>query len=347
MQALTQQIKTWAKTLGFQQVGITDTDLSTAEKKLHQWLSQGYHADMAYMHKHGLKRSRPALLVSETVRVISLRMDYLPESQEAMQQCLNNPQRAYISRYALGRDYHKTVRKRTAQLAKQIQTATENFSYRVFVDSAPVLEKPLAQKAGLGWQGKHSNLIDKRSGSWFFLAEIYTNLALDIDQPEQNHCGSCQRCLNDCPTQAIVKPYQVDARLCISYLTIEHVGVFPEALRPLIGNRIYGCDDCQLVCPWNRFAKQTQESDFFARHDLDTATLLDLFLWDEITFLDKTAGSPIRRIGHARWLRNIAIALGNAPPTAAIRQALQQRLNHPDEAVQIHCAWALKRQNHV
>ena len=340
---LTQKIKTWGNALGFQKIGIADTDLAVAEKTFNQWLANDYHADMDYMHKHGQKRTHPALLIPETVRVISLRMDYLPESHAQMQQCLDQSQRAYISRYALGRDYHKTVRKRTAQLAKRIQAETENFNYRVFVDSAPVLEKPLAQKAGLGWQGKHSNIIDKQAGSWFFLAEIYTNLPLVVDEPASPHCGHCQACLDICPTQAIVAPYEVDARLCISYLTIEYYGVFPEHLRPLLGNRIYGCDDCQLVCPWNRFARQTTETDFLPRQGLNDATLLDLFLWDEATFLKKTEGSPIRRIGYARWLRNIAIALGNASPSTDITQALQQRLNYENEAVQVHSEWALKQ----
>ncbi len=343
MEALAQQIKGWATELGFQAVGITNTDLTQAEQQFNQQLYQGYYGEMAFMHRHGHKRSRPALLVPETLRIISLAMNYLPEAQTTLQQRLMQPQTAYISRYALGRDYHKTVRQRTAQLAAKIQAATANFHYRVFVDSAPVLEKPLAQKAGLGWQGKHNSLINKQKGSWFFLAEIYTNLPLPPDRAATNHCGRCTACINVCPTHAIVAPYQVDARLCISYLTIEYSGTIPEALRPLLGNRIYGCDDCQLVCPWNRFAQLTQETDFLPRHGLDSAQLLSLFLWDEATFLRKTEGSAIRRIGHVRWLRNIAIALGNSVKTPEILHALQQRRNDSSELVQQHCAWALTR----
>ncbi len=311
---LAARIKTWGQELGFQQVGITDTDLGAAEARLRDWLAEGRHGTMEYMARHGLKRSRPADLVPGTIRVISVRMDYLPESQGVMQTRLEDPQGAFISRYALGRDYHKVLRHRLQRLAERILAEIGPFGYRVFVDSAPVLEKPLAAKAGLGWIGKHTNLIHPKAGSWFFLGEIYTDLALPIDTPMADHCGRCRACIEVCPTRAIVAPYELDARLCISYLTIEHAGSIPEELRPLIGNRIYGCDDCQLVCPWNRFARLGAEPDFQARHGLDTVSLIEVFAWDEATFLDRTQGSAIRRIGHIRWLRNIAVALGNAPP---------------------------------
>jgi epoxyqueuosine reductase len=342
---LTQHIKAWGETLGFQQVGIASIDLSLAEQRLHDWLAQQYHGDMDYMQRHGLKRSRPDLLESGTLSVISVRMDYLPDTHERMENLLNMPHLAYISRYALGRDYHKLLRKRLASLAKSIQQAIGEFHYRVFVDSAPVLEKPLAQQAGLGWIGKHTNLLNQQAGSWFFLGEIYTDLPLPPDDAAESHCGRCQACMQICPTQAIVAPYQLDARRCISYLTIELAGAIPESLRPLLGNRIYGCDDCQLICPWNRFAQHTIETDFLPRHGLDTAHLLDLFAWNESEFLARTEGSAIRRIGHERWLRNIAIALGNGIDTPAVRAALQARLKHPSHLVNSHVQWALGQLN--
>ncbi|NOQ13330.1 MAG: tRNA epoxyqueuosine(34) reductase QueG [Methyloprofundus sp.] len=342
MNELSQQIKHWGYELGFQQVGISDTNLQQAEQRLQHWLAQGYHADMEYMHKHGLKRSRPALLQPETVSIISVRMDYLPEAQENIETTVNNPVAAFISRYALGRDYHKVLRKRLQKLAQRIEQEVGVFGYRAFVDSAPVLEKAIAEKAGLGWIGKHSNIINKKAGSWFFLGEIYTSLPLSIDVPSNNHCGQCSACLDICPTQAIVAPYQVDARRCISYLTIELKGSIPEDLRPLMGNRIYGCDDCQLICPWNRFARITKETDFSPRHNLNAQHLIELFNWTEAQFLRKTEGSAIRRIGHEQWQRNIAVALGNAPATQIVKQALNNKINHPSELVREHVHWALK-----
>jgi len=345
--ALRSDIKRWGEALGLQHVGITDCDLSDAEQRLMQWLGDGMHGEMAWMERHGSKRTRPAELVPGTLTVISARLDYLPESHAAIEDALADPARAFVSRYALGRDYHKLLRRRLQRLAERIEARIGALGYRVFVDSAPVMEKPLAQKAGLGWQGKHTNLIDKRAGSWFFLGEIYCDLPLAPDEPATDHCGDCQACIDICPTDAIVAPYVLDARRCISYLTIEHPGSIPTELRPGIGNRIYGCDDCQLVCPWNRFAQLTGEADFRPRQDLDVATLLTLFDWDEETFLGNTEGSAIRRIGHERWLRNIAVALGNAPPSAQICQALQVRTTHPSEVVREHVAWALERQSAV
>lgn len=340
---LSNQIKGWGKALGFQQVGISDTQLDEAEDYLHQWLQKGYQGQMSYMEKHGLKRTRPDQLIPDTQRIISVRMDYLPESAEQIEQSLNNPLQAFISRYALGRDYHKLLRQRLQKLAEIIKAEVPEIEYRVFVDSAPVMEKAIAEKAGLGWIGKHSNLINRKAGSWFFLGEIYISLALPVTETTSNHCGSCNACLDICPTQAIVAPYQVDARLCISYLTIELHDSIPEALRPAIGNRIYGCDDCQLICPWNRFANLSKEADFNPRHNLDKSQLIELFLWTGTEFLKKTEGSAIRRLGHERWLRNIAIALGNSPADAAIETALLKQVNHPSEMVREHVKWALER----
>jgi epoxyqueuosine reductase len=340
-QALAERIKTWGCELGFQQIGITDTDLAHAEPRLLDWLARGYHGEMDYMARHGTKRSRPAELVTGTLSVISARMDYQPESRATLHERLADPAGAFISRYALGRDYHKVLRRRLQHLADRLAAHIGPFGHRVFVDSAPVMEKPLAEKAGLGWIGKHSNLINPRAGSWFFLGEIYTDLPLPPDQPMADHCGRCRACLDACPTGAIVAPYQVDGRRCISYLTIELKGAIPEPLRPLIGNRIHGCDDCQLVCPWNRFARLTEESDFLPRHGLDTATLIALFAWDEPTFLSRTEGSAIRRLGHERWLRNLAVALGNAPDSPEVRIALEARSDHSSPLVREHVAWAL------
>lgn len=343
---LAQEIKRWGAELGFQKIGISDVQLDAAEAHLRDWLKKGFHGAMHYMAQHGAKRSRPALLQSGTVRIISGRMDYLPERQDALQACLDNPARAFVSRYALGRDYHKLLRKRLQQLADKIAHAIGPFGYRVFTDSAPVLEKAIAEKAGLGWIGKHSNLIDEQTGSWFFLGEIYVDLPLPVDTPATNHCGTCHACLDICPTRAIVAPYQVDARRCISYLTIELKEAIPVELRPLMGNRIYGCDDCQLVCPWNKFAVITHETDFHARHNLDSATLIELFGWTETEFLNHTEGSAIRRIGYERWLRNIAVALGNAPQSSSVIDALQTRLQHPSALVRDHVAWALSQHTH-
>jgi epoxyqueuosine reductase len=340
---LAEDIKHWGQTLGFQQVGIADTELSEAEQHLYTWLAAGYHGEMAWMARHGRKRSRPAQLVPGTLRVISVRMDYLPQTQTRLNRLLHEPEQAYISCYAWGRDYHKVLRKRLQQLAERIAEHVGEYGYRVFVDSAPVLEKPLAQKAGLGWIGKHSNLLQRESGSWFFLGEIYTDLPLPVDAPVSDHCGTCQSCIEACPTDAIVAPYQVDARRCISYLTIELRGAIPESLRPLIGNRIYGCDDCQLVCPWNRFATLSTERDFAPRHGLDNSELISLFAWNEETFLHNTAGSAIRRIGYECWLRNIAVALGNAPSSPPLIAALQSRRDHPSSLVREHVTWALSR----
>jgi epoxyqueuosine reductase len=346
MADLALQIKQWGQELGFQQVGITGTDLPEAEARLQNWLDNNFHGEMDYMQRHGLKRSRPELLHPGTVRVISVRMDYQAESAAEMNQALADPASAYISRYALGRDYHKLMRNRLQKLADKIQAET-GFEFpesmRAFVDSAPVLEKALAEKAGLGWIGKHSNLINRKAGSWFFLGELFTNLPLPIDDPATAHCGQCHACLDICPTQAIIAPYQVDARRCVSYLTIELHGSIPEDLRPLIGNRIYGCDDCQLICPWNRFAKMTGEQDFSPRHRLNTRQLLEVFAWTEAEFLAKTEGSAIRRIGYQRWLRNIAVALGNAPKSPLIIDALKARLDHDSDMVREHVQWALAR----
>jgi len=343
LQHLSQQIKDWGMALGFQQVGISHTDLTTAEQRLQTWLDKGYHGEMHYMASHGLKRSRPALLQENTRSIISVRMDYLAEGVADSQLCLDTPEHAFVSRYALGRDYHKVLRNRLQKLAERIQDTIGPFGYRAFVDSAPVLEKAIAEQAGLGWIGKHSNLINRKAGSWFFLGELYTDLPLAIDTPANNHCGSCQSCMDLCPTQAIVAPYQVDARLCISYLTIEFAGSIPEQLRPLIGNRIYGCDDCLLACPWNRFAHFSREPDFQPRHQLDNTTLLKLFAWTEKQFLLNTEGSAIRRIGFSRWQRNIAIALGNGPAHSDSIRLLEQRLPESDDLLAEHIHWALQQ----
>ncbi len=340
---LAQQIKRWGEQLGFQQLGICDTGLDEAEAHLTRWLARGFNGDMHYMARHGTKRTRPAELLPGTLRIISVRMDYLPDEPDPAQ-ILDDPARAFVSRYALGRDYHKVLRRRLQQLADRIAEQAGPFGYRAFVDSAPVMEKALAAKAGLGWIGKHSNLLNRDAGSWFFLGELYTDLPLPVDTPVEDHCGDCMACLDICPTQAIVAPYQVDARRCISYLTIELHGSIPASLRPLIGNRIYGCDDCQQVCPWNRFAQPSNEADFAPRHGLDSAALLELFGWSENEFLDRTAGSAIRRIGYVRWLRNLAVALGNAPPNPAIVEALEARRDHPNALVREHVGWALAQQ---
>ncbi|MFZ1326500.1 MAG: tRNA epoxyqueuosine(34) reductase QueG [Candidatus Contendobacter sp.] len=342
--SLAAAIKAWGRELGFQRIGIADPDLTDAEARLLEWLAAGFHGTMTYMARHGVKRSRPAVLVPGTVRVITARLDYLPPDAAAPWSVLRQPELAYVSRYALGRDYHKVLRQRLQRLADHITTAIGPFGYRVFTDSAPVLEKALAEKAGLGWIGKHSNLLDRRAGSWFFLGEIYVDLPLPTDTPTTSHCGRCVACLDLCPTQAIVAPYRVDARRCISYHTIELAGPIPLEFRRAMGNRIYGCDDCQLVCPWNRWARPTVAADFRVRHGLDAPTLVELFGWDEPEFLHRTAGSAIRRIGHERWLRNIAVSLGNAPPTPPVSAALQARRAHPSALVREHVAWALTAQ---
>jgi len=338
---LAQAIKTWGRELGFQELGIADIDLGTAEARLTDWLNAGYHGAMDYMARHGTRRSRPAELVPGTRSVIMARMDYLPQPRGAMGPPRRGPSDAVISCYALGRDYHRLLRRRLQRLADRITAAIGPFGHRVFVDSAPVLEKPLAERAGLGWIGKHTNLIDRQAGSWFFLGTLYTDLALPPDAQARDHCGRCSACLAACPTGAIVAPYRLDARRCISYLTIEHPGSIPPPLRPLLGNRIYGCDDCQLVCPWNRFARLTAEPAFLPRDGLARATLVELFAWDEATFLTRTAGSALRRIGHERWLRNLAVALGNGPPGPPVAAALAARADHPSALVREHVAWAL------
>jgi epoxyqueuosine reductase len=336
-------IKAWGLELGFQQIGIADTDLSLAERRLHDWLAAGRHGTMDYMARHGTRRSRPAELVSGTRSVIAARMDYLPEPHPDIERVLTDPARAFIARYALGRDYHKLLRRRLQRLAERISAEIGPFGYRVFTDSAPVMEKPLAERAGLGWIGKHTNLINRRAGSWFFLGEIYTDLDLPHDRPVRAHCGRCTACLDLCPTRAIVAPFELDARRCIAYLTIEYHGSIPVPLRPLIGNRVFGCDDCQLACPWNRFARRTAQPDFLPRNGLDQATLVQLFSWDEATFLARTQGSAIRRLGHERWLRNLAVALGNAPGSPAVRAALAARADHPSALVRDHVRWSLTR----
>ncbi len=336
-------IKQWGHEMGFQQIGITDTHLEEDEAHMMNWLKAGRHGEMGYMSRHGTKRSRPADLVTGTLRVISVRMDYYPHQDIDAQQILNDTTLAYISRYAVGRDYHKVLRNRLRQLARRIEADVGPFGYRAFVDSAPVLEKALARNAGLGWIGKHTNLISETAGSWFFLGELYTDLPLPVDTPGENHCGTCQSCIDICPTQAITGPYQLDARRCISYLTIELRGSIPVDLRPLIGNRIFGCDDCQLVCPWNRFARHTSESDFLPRHGLSDSQLVRLFAWSEDEFLYHTEGSAIRRIGYECWLRNIAVALGNAETSDYIIEALKARHDYPTELVREHVQWALMR----
>ncbi|MCS3902115.1 epoxyqueuosine reductase [Methylohalomonas lacus] len=339
---LARRLRDESERLGFQALGISGVDLSRDEAYLEKWLAAGYHGEMDYMSRHGRKRSRPDELVPGTIRVISVRMDYLPPQAEAPHRVLLDKQRGYVSRYALGRDYHKVMRSRLQKLADWLQNEVGTFGYRAFTDSAPVLEKALARNAGLGWIGKHSNLIHPQAGSWFFLGELYTDLALPVDDEfATDHCGSCTACMDICPTQAIVGPYQVDARRCISYLTIELRGSIPVEFRKAIGNRIYGCDDCQLICPWNKFAHPSDKADFEVRHGLDSAALVDLFAWDEATFQSKTAGSAIRRIGHDCWLRNIAVALGNAPTSDAVIGALESRRNHASAMVREHVDWAL------
>ena len=343
LEQLAQKIKQWGQALGFQKVGITDLDLQKHEATLQKWLDKGYHGEMAFMERHGMLRARPAELHPGSVRAISVRMNYLP-AEAGFAKTLNNDRLGYISRYALGRDYHKLLRKRLKQLGDKIKAEFADTDFRPFVDSAPILERPLAEKAGLGWPGKHTLILDKDSGSWFFLGELLINLPLPIDSPVEEACGSCSACMTICPTQAIVAPYELDARRCISYLTIELKGSIPEELRPLMGNRIYGCDDCQLICPWNRYAQLTDEADFNPRHYLHTPELIALWQWDEETFNARLQGSPIRRIGHECWLRNIAVALGNAQADVDVIEALEWRSGQVSEMVQEHIDWALDRQ---
>jgi epoxyqueuosine reductase len=348
LESLAQSIKDWGKELGFSQVGITDVDLGEHSQHLQEWLKKQYHGEMAYMADHGDKRYRPEKLVPGTLRIITVRMDYMAPDVQTLE-ILHSPNQAYISRYALGRDYHKLMRKRLTQLGKKIQQAIDKLelsvSYRAFVDSAPVLERGLAQKSGQGWIGKNAMLINPKAGSYFFLGELFTDLPLPIDAPyDDMNCGSCTECITECPTGAIVDNHIVDGRKCISYLTIELKTAIPVALRSKMGNRIFGCDDCQLCCPWNKFTNTTQEKDFTPRHQLDTATLLELFNWDEETFLSKTEGTPIRRAGHERWIRNIAVALGNAPHSTETKIALTDKLEMDSPLVKEHVKWALDQQ---
>jgi len=364
-----EQIRLWAAALGFQQVGVTSVDLEQDEQWLARWLELGRHGEMDYMQRHGMRRARPQELVPGTIRVISARMDYLPPDARPAEEVMADPDLGYISRYALGRDYHKLLRKRLAQLAQQISaSANPPFNtapadspspassggrqgmgaaeirrpnYRVFVDSAPILEKAFARNAGLGWIGKHTNLINRSAGSWFFLGEILTDLPLPVNEPASAHCGTCRACIDVCPTQAIVAPYELDAKRCISYLTIELRESIPVEFRKAMGNRIYGCDDCQLVCPWNKFAHLTSESDFTVRGQLDAPRLVELFAWTEPEFLARTEGSAIRRIGHDCWLRNVAIALGNAPTSSEVLNALGARRTHESAMVREHVEWAI------
>lgn len=340
---LAADIKQWGAELGFQKVGITDLDLAAEQEALQRWLDAGMHGEMDYMERHRELRANPDQLHPGAVRAISVRMNYLP-AEAGFARTLKNPRLGYISRYALGRDYHKVMRKRLKQLGDRIQEACADLDFRPFVDSAPIMERPLAVKAGLGWTGKHTLVLDENGGSWFFLGELLVNLPLPVDQPVEEKCGTCKACMTICPTQAIVEPYVLDARRCISYLTIELKNSIPEEFRPLIGNRIYGCDDCQLICPWNRYAHLTDENDFSPRANLLAPELLELWQWDEATFLKQTEGSPIRRIGFERWSRNLAVALGNAPADDDIIQALEARRSEASEMVQEHIDWALERQ---
>lgn len=341
LHALAAQVRALSRQLGFQRCGITGVELGQDQEHLRSWLAEGLYGSMDWMARHADMRSRPAELIPGTLRVISVGLDYGRNDSDAAWATLANGERAYVARYALGRDYHKLMRKRLQTLARRLQEQVGPMGHRVFVDSAPVLERALARNAGLGWIGKHTCLIDRHGGSWFFLGEIYVDIPLPVDTPASAHCGSCVRCIDVCPTQAIVAPHRLDARRCIAYLTIEHEGPIPIELRKPIGNRIFGCDDCQLVCPWNKFARRTDEPDFRARNDLDVATLPQLFAWDEAEFLSRTEGSPIRRSGHQRWLRNIAVALGNAPSSPAVLEALASRREDDSALVREHVAWAL------
>lgn len=355
LEDLASRIKLWGREIGFQQVGITDTHLPEDEARFQQWLEKGYQGEMQWLSEHGHKRTRPAELLPGTRRVICFRLDYLPADTQQIQ-VLKNPQQAYVSRYALGRDYHKLIRKRLSQLALKIEQAVKEFSQpgdeptdtviqqRAFVDSAPVLERPLAAKAGLGWIGKHTLLLNSSAGSWFFLGEIYTSLELPVDESlQKNQCGDCQACLKVCPTDAFPRPYELDARRCISYLTIENKGAIPEEFREVMGNRVFGCDDCQAICPWNKFASYSQEDDFKPRHNLDQAQLVDLFRWSEQEFLNNTAGSAIRRTGFEGWQRNLAVGLGNAPTSSEVIAALNEKIDHSSPLIREHVAWALKQ----
>jgi epoxyqueuosine reductase len=341
--ATRRELQSLARALGFDALGVAHVALEGDERHLKDWLAAGYHGEMHYMQRHGTKRSRPHELAPGTVSCISVRMNYWPQDAHSAEGVLNDPTRGYVSRYALGRDYHKLMRRALARLADAVAARIGPFGYRVCVDSAPVLEKALARDAGLGWIGAHTNLIARDAGSFFFLGEILTDLPLPADAPASAHCGTCSACIPACPTQAIIAPQQLDARRCIAYLTIEHPGSIPAALRPQIGNRIYGCDDCQLVCPWNKFAQAASHPDFKVRHALDATRLTDLFAWTASEFDERMRGSAIFRIGYARWSRNIAVALGNAPRSPEVMAALRARREDPSELVREHVAWALAR----
>ncbi len=340
-----ERVKRWGRELGFDAVAIAGTELDREEARLLEWLGRGWHGEMDYMARHGTRRARPAELVPGTVSVITARLNYTPADARDTQDVLDDPESAFVSRYALGRDYHKVLRAKLQALAERMTAELGSFHYRVFTDSAPVMEVALAARAGLGWRGKHTLLLSRDAGSLFFLGELFVSLDLARDAPVTEHCGTCERCIAICPTAAIVAPYQLDARRCISYLTIEHHGAIPEELRPLMGNRIYGCDDCQMICPWNKYSKLAVDPDFAVRNALDSAKLTELFAWTEEEFDKRFEGSAIRRIGHEKWLRNIAVALGNAPPSAHARAALAARRAHPSALVREHVEWALARQD--
>jgi epoxyqueuosine reductase len=337
------RVKQWGREVGFDAIAIAGTDLAEEETRLLEWLDRGWHGEMDYMARHGARRARPGELVPGTVSVITARLNYTQGESRPIDEVLADPESAFVSRYALGRDYHKVMRAKLQALADRMTAELGAFEYRVFTDSAPVMEVSLAQRSGLGWRGKHTLLLSREAGSLFFLGEMFVSLDLARDPPTTEHCGSCARCIAVCPTQAIVAPYQLDARRCVSYLTIEHKGAIPEELRALLGNRIYGCDDCQLVCPWNKYAKKAVDPDFAVRNGLDDASLAELFAWTEDEFNRRFEGSAIRRIGHERWLRNIAVALGNAPTTGAVVAALDSRRDHPSALVREHVRWALAR----
>ncbi len=338
-----ERVKRWGRELGFDAIAIAGTELAEEEARLIDWLGRGWHGEMDYMARHGARRARPAELVPGTVSVITARLNYTPADSRDSWDVLEDPQSAFVSRYALGRDYHKVLRAKLQSLADRMTQELGEFTHRVFTDSAPVMEVSLAARSGLGWRGKHTLLLSRDAGSLFFLGELFVSLDLAKDAPVTKHCGTCERCIAICPTAAIVAPYQLDARRCISYLTIEHHGAIPEELRPLMGNRIYGCDDCQLVCPWNKYAKVANDPDFAVRNGLDSARLVELFAWTEEEFARRFEGSAIRRIGHAKWLRNIAVALGNAPSSPGIEEALRARCEHPSPLVREHVLWALAR----
>ena len=338
-----ERIKRWGREIGFDAIAISGTDLADDEARLMEWLGRGWHGEMEYMARHGARRARPSELVPGTVSVITARLNYANADARDAWETLEDPASAYVSRYALGRDYHKVLRAKLQALADRMASELGPFAYRVFTDSAPVMEVSLASKSGLGWRGKHTLLLSRDAGSMFFLGELFVSLDLARDPATTAHCGTCERCIEICPTQAIVAPYELDARRCVSYLTIEHHGAIPEDLRPLMGNRIYGCDDCQLVCPWNKYARASNDPDFAVRNALDSASLVELFAWTEEEFNQRFEGSAIRRIGHERWLRNIAVALGNAPSTPGIVSALESRSAHPSALVREHVDWALAR----